>query len=180
MSPNDASLRSFVEVAPDCDFPIQNLPYGVFATDADPAPRIGVAIGDFVLDLAVLHGRGLLAAAGGENVFARDALNDFMALGPAVWSATRARIGELLGADTPTLRDDAALRARALVPRASARMLAPFRVQAFSDFYSSRQHATNAGRSRSSASMALEWAGLDSATSGGAMCSLSLIRSPLS
>jgi fumarylacetoacetase len=51
MNPNDPKLRSFVEVAPDSDFPIQNLPYGVFSTD-DAGKRVGVAIGDFVLDLA--------------------------------------------------------------------------------------------------------------------------------
>ncbi len=138
--------RSFIDVAPDNDFPIQNLPYGVFATKDDPRPRVGVAIGDFILDLAAVHARGLIPQAGPLNVFASDALNDFMALGPAVWSPTRARLFEILSADHPTLRDDAPLRAATLVPRAGAAMRMPFRVAAFSDFYSSRQHATNAGR----------------------------------
>jgi hypothetical protein len=52
--PNDPRLRSFIALAPDSDFPIQNLPYGVFSTEARPTPRVGVAIGDCVLDLAVL------------------------------------------------------------------------------------------------------------------------------
>ena len=146
MSPNDPGLKSFIEVAPDSDFPIQNLPYGVFSTAAAPTPRVGVAIGDFILDLAALHARGLLPEVGAANVFAADAINGFMALGPATWKATRARLGHLLRAETPTLRDDAALRATALVRRSDARMHLPLRVTAFSDFFSSKQHATNAGK----------------------------------
>jgi len=60
--PNDPALRSFISVDPVSDFPIQNLPYGVFSTVAAPAPRVGVAIGDHVLDLAVLESEGLIAA----------------------------------------------------------------------------------------------------------------------
>jgi fumarylacetoacetase len=146
MSPNDPSLKSFIAVAPDSDFPIQNLPYGVFSTGDDPAPRVGVAIGDFALDLAALHAAGLLPQAGAENVFARPAINDFLALGPEAWRATRARLSELLRAQTPTLRDDNALRARALIERSRTRAHLPLKVAAFSDFYSSKQHATNAGK----------------------------------
>ena len=62
MHPNDPFLKSFVEVAADNHFPIQNLPFGVFSTDADPAPRVGVAIGDLILDLAILEDTGLLTA----------------------------------------------------------------------------------------------------------------------
>ncbi len=145
MSANDPGLKSFIPVAPDSDFPIQNLPYGVFSTPTDATPRVGVAIGDFILDLAALHRAGLLACAK-PDVFARDAINDFMALGPPVWKATRAQISHLLDARTPDLRDDAAARAKTLVPRASARLHLPLKVSAFSDFFSSRQHATNAGK----------------------------------
>src|SRR3954465_40930 len=70
MHPNDPSLKSFVEVAADSHFPIQNLPFGVFSTDADPAPRVGVAIGDQIVDLAVLEEAGLLTAGPtGSRVF---------------------------------------------------------------------------------------------------------------
>ena len=146
MSPNDPGLKSFVPVAPESDFPIQNLPYGVFSPAPGAPPRVGVAIGDFILDLAAVHDAGLLPQAGAANVFAAPAVNDFMALGPAVWKATRARISELLRADMPTLRDNAALRAKALVPRQGATPHLPLKVAAFSDFFSSKQHATNAGR----------------------------------
>ena len=143
MNPNDPKLRSFIEVAPDSDFPIQNLPYGVVSTDG-AGRRVGVAIGDFVLDLAEVAKAGLLPEAP-AGVFEADALNPFMALGPDVWTATRARLSALLQADAPRLRDDAGLRARALIPMGRAALHLPFAVSAFSDFYSSLQHASNAG-----------------------------------
>src|ERR1700744_5108466 len=88
--PNDPTLRSFISVDPASDFPIQNLPYGVFSAHG-LAPRVGVAIGDHVLDLWELEhdGRFGLPELG---VFSAPSLNPFMALGPAVWAKTRARI----------------------------------------------------------------------------------------
>ena len=70
-----------------CPFPIQNLPFGVFSRDGEPA-RCGVAIGDRVLDLAALEAAGLIVADAGPSVFDAPALNPFMALGPATWEAT--------------------------------------------------------------------------------------------
>src|SRR5947199_5802997 len=86
--PNDPKLRSFIDVAPDSHFPIQNLPYGVFSAKEVLAPRVGVAIGDYVLDLWELEQDGLISA-GDAGVFACPSLNPFMALGPKVWSSTR-------------------------------------------------------------------------------------------
>ncbi|WP_184259117.1 fumarylacetoacetase [Rhodopseudomonas rhenobacensis] len=143
MHPNDPSLRSFVTVDPRSDFPIQNLPYGVFSTASQPSPRIGVAIGEFVLDLAALASAGLLDVPG--DVFAQGAINGFMALGLEAWSATRARISEVLRHDNPELRDDAALRARAIIPQRDVTLHLPLQVAGFTDFYSSKQHATNVG-----------------------------------
>jgi fumarylacetoacetase len=143
--PNDPSLRSFIAVAPSSDFPIQNLPYGVFSTVAAPHPRVGVAIGDHVLDLAVLEGEGLIDLAPAFEVFMKDSLNAFMALGPAVWSKTRARISALLRHDNPELRDNKLLRSRALVPMAEAKLHLPFHLAGYTDFYSSKEHATNVG-----------------------------------
>ena len=141
--PNDPKLRSFIPVDPASDFPIQNLPYGVFSADG-LAPRVGVAIGDFVLDLSELEQRRRLDV-GPLGVFATPVLNPFMALGPKVWSKTRARISELLRADNPELRDDEKLRARALVPMANATLHLPIAVAGYTDFYSSKEHATNVG-----------------------------------
>lgn len=145
MHPNDPKLRSFIEVDPSSDFPIQNLPYGVFFTPEQPDLRVGVAIGDFVLDLAALETAGLIRFDNASGVFAQSSLNAFMALGPKVWTTTRARISELLRHDHPELRDNKELRNRALVPRNFADMHMPIAVQGFTDFYSSKEHATNVG-----------------------------------
>ncbi|MCS3453653.1 MULTISPECIES: fumarylacetoacetase [Bradyrhizobium] len=142
--PNDPKLRSFIDVAPTSDFPIQNLPYGVFSSKDGLAPRVGVAIGDYVLDLWELEQDSRLDV-GPLGVFSQPSLNAFMALGPKVWSATRARISELLRSDHPELRDNRELRARALVPMTDVRLYMPFAVSGYTDFYSSKEHATNVG-----------------------------------
>jgi fumarylacetoacetase len=142
--PNDPSLRSFIDVAPPSDFPIQNLPYGVFSSKDGLAPRVGVAIGDYVLDLWELEQDSRLDV-GPLGVFSQPSLNAFMALGPKVWSKTRARISELLRSDHPELRDNRELRARALVPMADVKLHMPFTVSGYTDFYSSKEHATNVG-----------------------------------
>jgi fumarylacetoacetase len=144
MHPNDPKLRSFIDVDPASDFPIQNLPYGVFSSSDGLAPRVGVAIGNYVLDLWELEQDGRLDV-GELGVFAAPALNPFMALGPKVWSRTRARISELLRHDHPELRDNRELRERALVPMADVKLHLPITVAGFTDFYSSKEHATNVG-----------------------------------
>jgi len=144
MHPNDPALRSFIEVDPTSDFPIQNLPYGVFSWDG-LAPRVGVAIGDHVLDLWELEQDGRLDVGHELGVFAEPALNRFMSLGPKVWSRTRARISELLRHDHPELRDNEELRGRALVPMKVAKLHLPITVAGYTDFYSSKEHATNVG-----------------------------------
>ena len=142
--PNDPSLRSFIDVDPSSDFPIQNLPYGVFSTAAYPAPRVGVAIGDYVLDLWELEQDSRLDV-GPLGVFSAPSLNPFMALGPKVWAKTRVRISELLARDHPELRDNEELLGRALVSMRDARLHLPFTVSGYTDFYSSKEHATNVG-----------------------------------
>ena len=142
--PNDPALRSFIDVDPASDFSIQNLPYGIFSTSASPTPRVGVAIGNFVLDLWELE-QDCRIAVGEFGVFSVATLNPFMALAPKVWSKTRARISELLRHDHPELRDNEELRARSLLPMAEAKLHLPFAVAGYTDFYSSREHATNVG-----------------------------------
>ena len=142
--PNDPALRSFIPVDPTSDFPIQNLPYGVFSTAALPAPRVGVAIGNYVLDLWELE-QDCRLDVGPLGVFSASSLNPFMALGPKVWAATRRRISELLRHDNDELRDNEALRSRALVPMADAKLHLPIAVAGYTDFYASKEHATNVG-----------------------------------
>ncbi len=141
--PNDPKLRSFIPVDPSSDFPIQNLPYGVFSARGF-APRIGVAIGDFVLDLWELEQDGRFAF-GEIGVFSQPSLNAFMALGPKMWTKTRARISELLRHDHPELRDNEELRKLALVPMRDVKLHIPIQVAGYTDFYSSKEHATNVG-----------------------------------
>src|SRR5205085_2334271 len=95
---------------------------------------------------AVLEEERLFRGTGvGGPIFRSPALNPFMALGRTAWSEARATVSRLLSAGEPTLRDNASLRARALVPMAEADMLLPAEVGDYTDFYSSREHATNMG-----------------------------------
>ncbi|MGN9766864.1 fumarylacetoacetase [Micromonospora sp. SD12] len=128
---------TWVTGADGSPYGVANLPYGVFRR-AEGAPRVGVRIGDFVLDLAGAEEAGLVLAAG---ALGRPTLNDFMALGRPQWTAVRQRVTELL--------TDAAHRAAVeplLVPLAEARMQLPFEVADYVDFYSSEHHASNVGQ----------------------------------
>jgi len=145
----DPSLRSWVPVPPGSHFPIQNLPYGVFVPldEKDASPRAGVAIGESVLDLGVLEEAGLFRgpSLAGKNVFRRPSLNAFLSLGGPAWREARQSISDLLGEGEPRLRDDAPLRARALHSASRVRMMLPAEIGDYTDFYSSREHATNVG-----------------------------------
>ena len=135
--------QSFIVVAENSDFPLQNLPYGVFQPQGEHA-RVGVAIGTEVLDLAALEAAGLLPT-GAQNVFGQTSLNAFIALGRPVWQQVRARLQQLLSADCAELRDNTALRAKVFYPQASVSMLLPIEVPGYTDFYSSKEHAYNVG-----------------------------------
>jgi fumarylacetoacetase len=145
-STTDAGLRSFVPVPPESHFPIQNLPYGVWRRKSGER-RIVVGIGEYVLDLTELESQKRLnvPALHGRRIFDSGTLNAFMALGRTVWSEVRVAVSRLLRADEPTLRDNAALRERVLVPQNEVEMLLPADVGDYTDFYSSREHATNVG-----------------------------------
>jgi fumarylacetoacetase len=142
----DPALRSWISVDQDCDFPIQNLPYGVFRRPGG-TPAVGVAIGDEVLDLAALHDAGLFtgSAVAERNVFAAASLNGFMHCGRRAWTEVRSRISQLLERSCPVLRDDAGLRRQALHARPQVELLLPVEIGDYTDFYSSKDHATNVG-----------------------------------
>lgn len=146
---HDPARRSFLPVAADSPFPIQNLPFGVFRPHRDDAPRVGVALGEHVIDLAGLAAAGLFEprdVPAATDVFSAPALNSFMALGPTAWRSARLTLSRLLRHDEATLRDDAALRAACIHRMDAVELLLPARIGDFTDFYSSRQHATNVGR----------------------------------
>ncbi|KYO21098.1 fumarylacetoacetase [Alligator mississippiensis] len=137
---------SFIQVEQNSDFPLQNLPYGVFSTRDKPRHRIGVAIGDQILDLsAVKHLFTGPVLSKHHNVFDQPTLNDFMGLGCEAWKEARAFLQKLLSAREPVLRDDSELRKRAFVPQASAIMHLPAEIGDYTDFYSSLHHAMNVG-----------------------------------
>ncbi|MEW5989506.1 MAG: fumarylacetoacetase [Chloroflexota bacterium] len=148
-------LRSFVEVAADSPFPIQNLPYGVFRPKEGGQARVGVAIGDWVLDLAILEEQGVFdhspfifhpsSFPHSGRLFNRPNLNAFLALGRPAWREARAIIRDLLREDNPFLRDNDALRERALRHQTAVELLLPVEIGDYTDFYSSREHATNVG-----------------------------------
>ncbi len=140
---------SFVEVSADSHFPIQNLPFGIFSTASNTKKRIGVAIGDKILDIQCLLNEGVFEGklSFDTSVFASTTLNEFMGLERPSWRAARALIGDLLSASgsNDILRSNAALQAKAIVPMASATMHLPATIGDYTDFYSSREHATNVG-----------------------------------
>src|SRR2546421_2546205 len=92
-------LQSFIEIPPESDFPIQNLPYGIFKPP-DGAARAGVAIGELILDLSLLEELGHFRDVSSEQIFSSDSLNAFMALGRPAWKKTRDILQHLLSAET--------------------------------------------------------------------------------
>lgn len=142
---NDPALRTWADLPAGSDFPIQNLPLGIVSA-ADRSARPATRIGDTVVDLAALADAGLLNEVGIDPAcFKAGALNPLMRHGRSGIRALRERLSQLLRHDNPALRDNAPLRAKALVPVAQAVMHLPCHIGDYTDFYSSRQHAYNVG-----------------------------------
>jgi len=156
-------MASFIQVEKDSEFPLENLPYGVFSTKSNvslgiivhsfllsllfqPTKRIGVAIGKQILDLsAIKHLFTGPQLSSRQHVFAEHTLNSFMALSRGAWSEARQTLQKILAADNATLRDNSELRAKAFVDQAEAVMHLPAEIGDYTDFYSSIHHATNVG-----------------------------------
>ena len=150
---NDPSLRSWIDIRPTDDFPIQNLPFGVMDVP-DWGPRLAVAIGGYALDLYACAQLGYFEAIGNDvpalgaampQVFRRRSLNAFLRLGPASWRAVRERVSELLRHDSPALRDNELAIRTCLLRQSEVTMLRPVKPRNYVDFYSSLEHATNVG-----------------------------------
>ena len=147
---HNPQLRSWVESAnkDGCDFPIQNLPFGVFRVPGNPHLfHVGVAIGDQMVDLAAAHASGLFDGAepqtqAGAQACCAPTLNVFMALGPTAWSAMRLALSRALREGAP---QQASLQT-CLVPQANAEFAVPAQIGDYTDFYTSVHHATNIGR----------------------------------
>src|SRR6266516_6602686 len=140
------ALRSFVEIAKNSHFPMENLPFGVFKPH-DGATRVGVAIGDLIVDLPVLEELGHFRSSEFQDrkIFSEDSLNAFLALGRPAWRKTREILQHLLSAETPTLRDDVRLREKVFHSQKDVVMKLPARIGNYTDFYSSYHHAHNVG-----------------------------------
>jgi fumarylacetoacetase len=138
-------LQSFVEIPNGSHFPLENLPFGVFKP-RDAAARVGVALGEFIVDLSVLEAKGHLSlGAQSGPVFSQDGLNAFLARGRPAWKKTREILQHLLAADTPTLRDDPQLRERVFHRQRDVTLQLPVHIGDYTDFYSSYHHAHNVG-----------------------------------
>ncbi len=143
---NDPHLKSWLEVEPDSDFPIQNIPFGIFKTpEKDPSPAS--RIGDSLIDLSVLADFGYFDELDIPDlgVFYAPVLNPFIAMGKKRTSAVRDRISELFSENCDELKNNPETRKLALIPIEKAEMLMPVEVGDYTDFYSSIEHATNVG-----------------------------------
>ena len=140
-----SQLKSFIEVAQDSDFPIQNLPYGIFSETAEGIRRAGVALGEWVIDLAALEANGFLQIHSAEFIFNQPTLNKFIDSGKENWAKIRAELQHLLSADNPTLRDNHELRNQVFFKQADVSLHLPVHISGYTDFYSSKEHATNVG-----------------------------------
>jgi fumarylacetoacetase len=140
-------MKSWVESAnlPNCDFPLENLPYGVFRHEDQT--RIGIAIGDQVLDLRNCARSGLLDPLPPETTAAcsRDCLNELMSLGPAVWSPLRHEVTTLLASEIADPQIQAQVN-RCLIPMREVEMQLPALIGDYTDFYASIHHATRVGK----------------------------------
>lgn len=144
MKTNDPKLRSWVAVPAGSDFPIQNLPFGIFQT-RELSPRMGVAIGEQVADLAVLAEHGFFDdLAIDRAVFSQRCLNEFIALGKTKTSAVRHRLSQILDNDLEDW-DASQLAPFFLRQQSEVQMLLPIKVGDYTDFYSSLEHASNVG-----------------------------------
>ena len=138
------ALKSFIDVPRDSHFPLENLPFGVFKP-REGAARVGVALGEHVVDLSVLEEAGQFRDLPSRDLFSQDSLNGFLAVGRPAWRKVREILQKLLSAETATLRDDKKLRERVFHRQADVVMQLPVKIGNYTDFYSSYHHAHNVG-----------------------------------
>ncbi len=137
-------LRSWIESAnaPDTEFPLNNLPYGVFSIGGG-AQHCGVAIGDSILDVTALEDAQILRPSSEKHLFDGASWNAFMEMGPQTWARFRSHLFGLLGEEADGYTQDQCRAA--MVAQAEATMHMPFKVAEYTDFYAGRHHATNVG-----------------------------------
>ena len=142
---NDPKRKSWIEVSKDSDFPIQNIPFGVFLT-RDDVITIGTRIGDKAIDLGALHQLGYFKDIPlTDDIFLQDSLNDFISDGKKTWRLVRNRIAEIFDSNNPELRDNKDHCSIVLFDQEEIEMQLPVQIGDYTDFYSSKEHATNVG-----------------------------------
>jgi fumarylacetoacetase len=140
---NDPNRKSWLNVSSGCDFPIQNLPFGVFITK-DDIITIGTRIGEYAIDLGAFHQLGYFNGIPlTDDIFMQDSLNDFIADGRKTWRLVRNRIAEVFDEKNPILRENSEHREIIIFDVNQVEMLLPIDIGDFTDFYSSKYHAQN-------------------------------------
>ncbi|MGB5188846.1 fumarylacetoacetase [Robiginitalea sp.] len=143
---NDPNRVSWLPVREDSDFPIQNIPFGVFLTREDVI-TIGTRIGDTAIDLGALHQLGYLQDIPlTDDIFLQDSLNDFISDGKKTWRAVRNRIAEIFDIQNKDLQQNEAHKKIILFALDEIEMQLPVQIGDYTDFYSSKEHATNVGK----------------------------------
>ncbi len=145
LSANDPSRKTWLDTRKDTDFPIQNIPFGVFLT-RDDVITIGTRIGDYAIDLGALHQlgyfEGILLT---DDIFLQDTLNDFIADGRKTWRLVRNRISDIFEEGNNALRENKKHCDTVIFKIEEVEMQLPVQIGDYTDFYSSIEHATNVG-----------------------------------
>ena len=142
---NNPNKKTWLQVAKNSDFPIQNIPFGVFLTREDII-TIGTRIGDFAIDLGALHQLGYFKDIPlTDDIFLQDTLNDFISDGKKTWRAVRNRISEIFDFTNTSLQNNEAHKKVILFSIDEVEMKLPVQIGDYTDFYSSKEHATNVG-----------------------------------
>jgi fumarylacetoacetase len=142
---NDPNRKSWLNIESNSDFPIQNIPFGVFLT-RDDIITIGTRIGDYAIDLNALHQLGYFKDIPlTDDMFLQDTLNDFIADGRTTWRLVRNRIAELFDENNTALKNNEAHQNTIIFKMDEVEMQLPVAIGDYTDFYSSKEHATNVG-----------------------------------
>lgn len=145
LSANNPDRTSWLHVGKNSDFPIQNIPFGVFLT-RDDIITIGTRIGDTAIDLGALHQLGYFEGIPlTDDIFLQDTLNDFIADGRQTWRAVRNRIAEIFDSSNTTLKNNIKQKEAVCFRLDEIEMQLPVQIGDYTDFYSSIEHATNVG-----------------------------------
>lgn len=143
---NNPDRKSWLHVPQNSDFPIQNIPFGVFLTK-DDVITIGTRIGDFAIDMGALQRLNYFEGIElTDDMFMQDTLNDFISDGKKTWRLVRNRLAEIFDENNPILRDHEAHKTEIIFDIKDVEMQLPVQIGDYTDFYSSKEHATNVGK----------------------------------